>query len=221
MKKTMYVSLAILLCVGSLCTAMEKAVQVPALDKQDLWVQYQGLSQLTEKQQKLLIALAQKSTLKEMEELMRKSRAVAKSAAAIVAGLEVAKTARDANRAWRRWRLWNTDIELLSTDIAELTSEQIEERLSIVSTLDEKDIQEMLEQAPQAKTNDLEELITRFGTIQQQLTQFSAAIESMKTSREKEQLEAEKQSTSEVERLKKEAADAAAQAGNGDTCTIC
>ncbi len=217
MKKTMYVKLAGVLCIGSLCQGMQQSAQAPTLEQPDIWVQYQELSQLTEEQQRLLIALAQKSTVRETEELLLASQAVVKSSPSVIEGLRKAKTIRDDKRAWRRWRLFDTDIKL-SADITELTPEQILGRLSTVSSLDEKAIEEMVAQAPQAKTKDLQELIKRFETIQEQLTKFIVLVESLKTTREQERLETEKKSASAVEELKKEAAAKPAEA---DSCIIC
>lgn len=171
----------------------------------DVWVQYQELSQLSEEQQRALIALAQKSSLQETENLLLASQAVAQSSAIVIEGLGRAKEARAATGAkiLRMFRIFDTDIKL-SSDITSLTAEKILERLYAVSTLEQKAIEEMLAQAPQAKTKELEELINRFRKIQEQVTKFTALIESQKTTREKEQKDAEQKSAAAVAALQKE-----------------
>lgn len=198
---------SLLLSLGTLHGMQQAGSASTTFDYTEIWKQYQELSQLTEVQQKALIALAQKSNTQETEDLLLAAQAVEKSSSELLAWLATAKETRAATgaRILRAFWLGGSDVHIIAA-LQDLSAEQILEKLYAVSTIDEQTIGAMKAQAPQAPTKDLTELINRFEKIQSELTKFIELIVTMKADRVKAHQDAEKESADKVEALKKESA---------------
>lgn len=210
MKKRIVVYLVGLLSLVPLCSGMNETkpiseVQQTTWDHKETWIQFQELSQLSEKQQQALIQLAKKSSMQETDDLLLASRAVAKSSSAIIERLKTAKSLRTAYgaRLIRAVRLYSADVNLLAP-ITLLQPEEVLAKLSVLSSLDQQTLDAMVAQAPQAKTKDIEELICRFEKVYQELIKFITLIESMKAGRKEFHADSEKETSSTTDELEKE-----------------
>lgn len=187
-----------LLSISTSTQGMNQTAVAPTAtwDHKELWTTYQELSQLSEEKQRALLELAQRSTSEEAEQLSLAVKAVHEKSQSIHDGLKEALAARIAITA-RVWRavggalgLCAADIKLLAI-INDLTCEAILEKVYVLSAVDAQIVKAMVAQAPQAKTKDLEELLSRFEKINTDLKTFIALLDEARAAREKAKASAE------------------------------